>query len=240
LSDFDGTLAEIVTDPTAARPVGGVVATLADLAGRYAMVAVVSGRPVGFLQDLLPDSVHLSGLYGLESAHGGLRVEDPRATEWRGVVEEVGADAAELLPADADVELKGLSVTVHYRRVPAAERTIVEWAEQAGARSGLVVRAAKRSVELHPPVDVDKGSVTRRLVGDLPRVCFLGDDVGDVPAFSALAGLAAEGRDVLRVAVASGELDPEVAGAADSLVDGPRGALAFLQTLTDAQPAASS
>ena len=43
--DFDGTLAAIVEDPTAARPLPGVPALLAALAPRFALVAVISGRP---------------------------------------------------------------------------------------------------------------------------------------------------------------------------------------------------
>ncbi len=53
LTDFDGTLAAIVDDPAAARPLDGVPALLDELADRYALVAVLSGRPVAFLQQLL-------------------------------------------------------------------------------------------------------------------------------------------------------------------------------------------
>ncbi|HEX3947553.1 MAG TPA: trehalose-phosphatase, partial [Acidimicrobiales bacterium] len=66
--DFDGTLAPIVEDPAAARPFSGVPELLVALAGRFGLVAVVSGRPVRFLQDVLGQSpgVHLAGLYGME------------------------------------------------------------------------------------------------------------------------------------------------------------------------------
>ena len=46
ITDFDGTLAPIVDDAAAARPLEGVVDALHLLAARYARVAVVSGRPV--------------------------------------------------------------------------------------------------------------------------------------------------------------------------------------------------
>ncbi len=49
LLDFDGTLAPIVDDPGQARPLEGLVASLQDLARRYRLVAVLSGRPIDFL-----------------------------------------------------------------------------------------------------------------------------------------------------------------------------------------------
>ena len=68
LTDFDGTLAPIVDDPEAARPLDGVAPVLARLGLRYRVVAVVSGRPVAYLLDRLgsPKGVTLVGLYGLE------------------------------------------------------------------------------------------------------------------------------------------------------------------------------
>ena len=44
LTDFDGTLAAIVADPAAARPLPGARQALADVGRQYATVAVISGR----------------------------------------------------------------------------------------------------------------------------------------------------------------------------------------------------
>ncbi|HET7722531.1 MAG TPA: trehalose-phosphatase, partial [Acidimicrobiales bacterium] len=71
-TDFDGTLAPIVEDPAAARPLPGVVDALAALAGRYGRVGVISGRPASFLAEHLGGrGVFLSGLYGLEFVEEG-------------------------------------------------------------------------------------------------------------------------------------------------------------------------
>src|ERR1700728_2860204 len=71
--DFDGTLSPIVEDPVGARPLPGVPELLRRLAGRLALVAVVSGRPTTFLAEVLgaPAGVTLVGLYGLELALAG-------------------------------------------------------------------------------------------------------------------------------------------------------------------------
>ncbi|HEX9968517.1 MAG TPA: hypothetical protein VGB03_00135, partial [Acidimicrobiales bacterium] len=42
LTDFDGTLAPIVPDPTMARPLPGAVEVLHDLSRRFALVGVIS------------------------------------------------------------------------------------------------------------------------------------------------------------------------------------------------------
>jgi len=64
--DFDGTLAPIVADPPAARPLPEAAATLGRLTRCFGRVAVVSGRPVDFLRQHLPvDGLTLFGQYGI-------------------------------------------------------------------------------------------------------------------------------------------------------------------------------
>ena len=47
------------------------------LADRFALVAVLSGRPVDFLAGRLPPDVLVSGLYGLEFSRDGHAVRPP-------------------------------------------------------------------------------------------------------------------------------------------------------------------
>jgi trehalose 6-phosphate phosphatase len=92
VTDFDGTLAPIVDDPSESRPLPGAVDVLHRLSHRYARVGVVSGRPAGFIVEHLRAAVDgsdepgrreesgqceesgdcngvvVSGLYGLEKA----------------------------------------------------------------------------------------------------------------------------------------------------------------------------
>jgi trehalose 6-phosphate phosphatase len=233
LVDFDGTLAHIVDDPAAARPVAGAAELLGELAARYRLVAVLSGRPVSFLQSVLPASILLSGLYGLEVARGGERVDHPLAGSWREVIEDVTMLAEARGPEGMRVEPKGLSLTLHYRTRPDLEDAVHEWARRQASRSGLVARPAKMSVELHPPIEADKGTAVEQLAEGLAAVCFVGDDVGDLPAFAALGRLAERGVSVLRVAVDGPECPAELIAEADATVDGPDGALALLRSLLD-------
>ena len=231
LTDFDGTLSEVVADPATARPVPGAVEVLQALATSYARVAVISGRPVAFLLDTVGPELFLSGLYGLEEVRDGVRVEHPDASRWRSVIDEVVHEAAAGAPPGARIEAKGLSITVHYREHPEQREAIEAWVGAAAGRHGLDVRPARQSVELHPPVEADKGTVLGALAAGLERVCFLGDDIGDLPAFTALDRLRGAGIETVKVGVVGSETPPEVLAAADLTVEGPTGALDLLRSL---------
>ncbi len=229
LFDFDGTLAPIVERPADAAPVAGVADLLARLAGRFGRVAVVSGRPRSFLAGWLGPEIDLSGLYGLEVRRAGVESDHPDAEAWRPVVAKVVAEAD--LPDGVEVESKGLSMTAHFRRVPGAETAVESWASSVAASTGLERRSAKASVELHPPVEVDKGTSVRSLAEGCRTVVYVGDDVGDLPAFVALDALRAAGITTIKVASGGDELPEAVASAADLVVDGPAAVVELFRPL---------
>ena len=230
-SDFDGTLSPIVDDPELAEPVAGVPRLLAKLARRYAVVAVVSGRPVAFLAARQPASVLLAGLYGLEVQRHGERQIDPEAERWRAVVSAAAARLRAVVPSGVVVEPKGLSVTCHYRTNPSLEPQVMALAQEVAAATGLVARTGRKSVELLPPIRTDKGTVIRKWAADLHSACYLGDDLGDLAAFRALDELTTRGISTARIAVRSDEAPVELLQAADVIVDGPEGAAGLLRTL---------
>jgi len=229
--DFDGTLSEIVNDPAAATPAPGAIELLDDLASEYQKVVVISGRPVEFLESFFGAGVTLSGLYGLEVIDGGERFDHPMGGAWREVVDDVAAVSSARGPAGMRVESKGLSITFHYRGRPRLEPKVRAWAEQWASRSGLVCRPARMSFELHPPIPADKGTALLDLADSLYGVCYLGDDLGDLPAFDALDKLSGDGVQVLRVAVRSDEECAELVDRADVAVDGPGGVIQLLEAL---------
>jgi trehalose 6-phosphate phosphatase len=231
LTDFDGTLSEIVEHPEEARPLEGVVEVLGELASRYGRVAVISGRPVEFLVAHLPGPLLLSGLYGLQVIQAGERHDHPAALEWGAAVDDVALRAAETGPPGMRVESKGLSLTLHFRGTPELEEDVRAWATDEAIRTGLELRTAKMSIELHPPIDADKGTAVDALAEGLDAMCFFGDDVGDLPAFDALGRLRADGMYVLRLAVRSGEAPAELLAQADAVLDGPAAALDVLRRL---------
>jgi trehalose 6-phosphate phosphatase len=235
--DFDGTLSTIVSDPVAARPLPGVPELLARLAARVGLVAVISGRPVSFLQSVLasPRGVRLVGLYGLEEiGPDGTRSVRPDAAPWEPVIAQVVARAEAEAPAGIYVEPKGLTVTLHWRHAPEAAGWVASFAAREAQDRGLRVQQARRELELRPPLAVDKGTVVRSLAAGFSAVAVFGDDLGDLPAFDALGDLASAGVAVARVAVVDDESPAEVADRADLVVEGPPGAVALLELLARA------
>ena len=105
---------------------------------------------------------------------------------WREVIDDVATVSRATGPEDMQVESKGLSLTLHYRGHPELEGEVRSLAERQAARSGLSLRSARMSYELHPPIDADKGTALHDLAGGLEAVCFIGDDRGDLPAFDAI------------------------------------------------------
>jgi trehalose 6-phosphate phosphatase len=242
--DFDGTLAAIVVDPREARPLPGVPELLGDLAGEFALVAVISGRPTAFLAEALgpPAGVTLAGLYGLERALRG-----PEHDAWASVIDQVVAEAMAGAPEGVYVEPKGLTVTVHWRKAPEHKDWVVAFAERAAAAHGLLVHPGRNERELRPPVEVDKGTVVRslaaELAGRLDNAAAFGDDIGDLPAFAALTELT--GPDgihlhTVRVAAVDTEATRQVADQADLTVAGARGAVALLRALSHAAGAGTA
>jgi trehalose 6-phosphate phosphatase len=237
LVDFDGSLAPIVDDPAAARPLPAARSALARLVARVGRVAVVSGRPAGFLAEHLPiERLVVVGLYGLERVVDGAREVDPRATPWVPVIGEVADELERRLP-DLLVERKGdLAVTVHWRTAPAKGDEAAAVVEAVSAAYGLESpMRGRKAMEVRPPVPVDKGTATHELVTGMRAAAFAGDDNGDLPAFAALGkGRSTGGLTAgVRIGVRSPEAPPAIL-AADIVVDGPAGLARLMDALADA------
>jgi trehalose 6-phosphate phosphatase len=230
-TDYDGTLAPLVDDPAVAVPSAGVVEVLSDLAQSYGGVGVLTGRPVAFLQAVLPPELLLVGLYGLEVVDGGVRRDHPHGGAWREVIQDVAAIARDRGPAGMRVEAKGLSLTLHYREAPQLAAEVRGFAERQAERSGLRSRPAKMSYELHPPIECDKGTALREHAAGLAAVCFLGDDVADLLAYDTLDDLGRGGVHTVRVAVEGAETPDDLCERADVVLSGPEAACQLLGEL---------
>jgi trehalose-phosphatase len=219
--DFDGVLAPIVERPEDALPPPETRAELERLVGRYAVVAVVSGRASEDVRARLGvDGVVCVGSHGLEL--------EPQADRWRRVLAAFAADAP--WPRE-EVEVKGLAVAFHFRGRPderEAVRALDAIAESA-REEGLVARYGRKILEVLPPVGSHKGTAVRRLLEEhgLRRALAAGDDTTDIDSFAALDGLEL----AVRVAVASAEAPSALIDAADLVVDSTDEFLALLQRL---------
>jgi trehalose 6-phosphate phosphatase len=238
-SDFDGTLAPIVPDPRAARPVPGAVPVLAALADVVGTVAVITGRgaaeavALGGL-DAVPGILVL-GHYGWQRWHDGqltVPVSPPAVEAARRALPELLRAAG--APEGTWIEDKQHAVAVHTRRTADPEAALrqlrgplVDLAE----RLGLAAEPGRFVIELRPP-GMDKGAALTSLIRerDARSVLFCGDDLGDLAAFAAVRSLRLAAVPGCAVASASAE-SPQVADAADLVVDGPEGVVELLAAI---------
>ena len=218
LLDVDGTLAPIVARPELAAVPDETRAALERLAGRYALVACISGRTGREAEQLVgvPGIVYV-GVHGLEL--------EPEAERWRPRLRAFADEAG------WPVEDKGLALAFHFREErdeTRARRELEEVAKRACA-AGLVARFGRKVLELRPPVDADKGTAVRTLLRerDLLRALYAGDDTTDVDAFRGLDGLEL----AVRVGVASDEAPRALLDAADVVVDGTAGVRELLREI---------
>ena len=231
--DYDGTLTPIVAHPAAARLAPAARDVIARLALRAdTWVAVLSGRALADVQERLGlPGLYYAGNHGLEISGPGLEWVHPGA---RAALPALRAAAAELREelrtvAGAEVEDKGVSLSVHYRRVaPAARPGVRDVALRTGCgRAGVRCTEGKLAVELRPDVAWHKGEALRFIRGSLPggEACpalFLGDDRTDEDAFRVLAG------EDCGVVVAA---EPPAGTAAGAYLASPREVIAFLAGL---------
>ena len=227
--DFDGTLSGIAPTPAEARALPGASGVLATLAGRYPLVAILSGRRAADVSGLIPaDGVRYLGLYGAEELHPGDVAEAPSGPG-PGLVDEARAFIQRAGLTGAEVEDKGHSVALHYRNAtsPGAGDAIAAWALDRAAALGLQVRPGKMVVELTPPGPTKADALERLIAGEgIRRLVVAGDDVADVGALRRAGELL--GADALRIGVRSPEGPAELEEVADVMVPGPEGVLEFL------------
>jgi trehalose 6-phosphate phosphatase len=184
VSDFDGTLAPIVSDPSAARALpasGEALTALADLPDTDA--ALVSGRALGVLRELsaMPASVHLVGSHGAEFDTGFTHDVD------EGLLARIVAELREIA-ADrpgVTVEPKPASVALHVRNASLADGEAALAAAKEAATAWDAQATAGKAVLEFAVISTDKGEavdILREQTG-ATAVIFLGDDVTDEKAF---------------------------------------------------------
>jgi trehalose 6-phosphate phosphatase len=229
--DYDGVLAPIVPDPSAARPLPAAVDPLLGLAALAdTTVALISGRARRDLVDLsgLPPPVQLVGSHGAEYGNELDELDGPTAelhgrllAELRRIVDGQAGPTLEVKPA---------SIAVHVRRAePDVGREVLRLVEDGPGRwDGVQVTHGKAVIEL-AVVHTDKGAaldVLRDRAAATGAV-FLGDDVTDEKAFRRL-------RDTdVGIKVGPGD------SAARYRVDDPRAVAEVLALLLDQRRAAS-
>lgn len=244
--DFDGTLTPISPHPDDAVPDQEALDQLIRLAGAGARVAVITGRSATSALEAgglarIPGIV-VEGMYGAERWHRGELTTRAAPAGIDALRDQLPPLIARLV-ADPHVwiEDKRLSLVVHARLTDdpagvlaallAPLRALVE-------THGMELRPGAEVLEVCSP-GIDKAGAVWRLVDDSTRaLLYIGDDVGDLPAFAAVR----QWRDRtarlgLTVGVVSGTGSP-IAGVADLEVADPAAVGSLLKDLSARSPGA--
>lgn len=240
--DFDGTLAPIVSEPSAARAHPEALPTLRRLTSAVGTLAIITGRPAPVAVELggfgdIPGLI-VVGHHGFERWEAGQLSSPPPPPEIATARARLPqALAAAGAPDGIWVEDKEHALVVHTRRAAdpqaALDRLTGPLADFAAA-AGLDAKPGRLVIELRP-AGVNKGAALAALIEerDPTAVLFAGDDLGDLPAFEAVQAARAAGRKGVTVCSASDEVT-ELAAQADLVVGGPAGVADLLVTLADA------
>ncbi len=234
-TDFDGTLAPLTRDPEDSRAVAGAVDALTRLTRLGARVAVITGRDartvlrLGALETV--PGLTVAGMYGIETwTAGELTTPEtpPTITALRDRLPAVLADG----DPDIWIEDKRLSLVVHARRAADPDAAL------AGVEAGVRALADELALEVHPGSQVlelrlpgyDKAAALARLAVGAGAVVYLGDDLGDLPAFAEIGRLRAAGVPAWSVGVLSSGVRG-IAEAVDVTLPDPDATVQLLERL---------
>lgn len=224
VTDFDGTLADIVPDPaqTVARP--EALQALSRLVRLLADVIVLSSRTTAQLEQLIPISgVRLIGDSGRHT---------PRHAQQE-ALQKFNADVDVLLDRipGAWLEVKPASSAIHFRNTTLSGEGVLALIRPLLEGRRLVADAGRKVIEVHSP-NAGKGTALAALLpAEDPGgvVCF-GDDENDRSMFEYVSSLEVPHTCV---GVNSLEAPAHLFDRCDVVVNGPEEAVAFMNEIIE-------
>ena len=195
--DFDGTISYIVEKPGDAEIPPALRTTLKALAGRPDFkISIVSGRSVADVRARAKlENVIYAGNHGLEIEADAVRFREPEAEALRRELKCLLLQL-KLALSDTDgleIEDKGLTLSVHFRRVT---EHLHDWVRSVtfstvGRSRSFNCREGKLVIEVKPQIDWHKGYAVRWILREIlppaSLAIYIGDDVTDEDAFAAIS-----------------------------------------------------
>jgi trehalose 6-phosphate phosphatase len=224
VSDFDGTLADIVPEPTMATALPDSLHALRRLVPVLKQVVILSSRTNTELAELVPvPGAVLIGDSGLP----------PPTTEEIEALKQFNAQAAKLLgnTPGAWIEIKPASSAVHFRNAPISGQKVLDLLRPLLHQTGLYGGLGRKVIEVHSP-HAGKGNALEALIKRLTPggLVVMGDDENDRSMFR-VASRAPFPH--LCVGVGSAEVPPDLFDHCDLVLDGPAEASVFLRSVAE-------
>jgi trehalose 6-phosphate phosphatase len=204
LLDYDGTIVPIVERPELAILSQETLDILVDISrSPKILLGIVSGRKLSEVKRLVGiEGIYYVGNHGLEAKGPGLSYINPIAKNSKLVIDSLYGRLTKKLGGirGALTENKGYSLTVHYRMASAADEQRIksvffETVRLYEANGGVKTAENKKTLEVIPPTDWNKGGMIIELIRQINRTprkgylpIYAGDDATDEDAFKALKG----------------------------------------------------
>ena len=145
---------------------------------------------------------------------------------------------SEVSPEGIIIENKGVSVSIHYRLSPEPEttrRAIMSAIGRLAEGQNLRLTQGKKVIDILPQLEVNKGTAVRDLAQgyNLHSGIYLGDDLTDIDAFTAIRSLSKKGDfKGFAIGVTSPEMPQGLAGEADFTLNGVADVESFLKWMS--------
>ena len=241
ITDFDGTISEIVDSPRGATISPAIRSYLSILSKRLDVVACVSGRQVEELRRMVGVSgVVYIGNHGLEWWEAECFRPVDGLSQYTEKVKVIEGELESLLAIEGIFfENKGPSLSIHYRLCLDREGVrgeVLKAIDGSTEARGFQIMEGRMVVELRPPIGVNKGSAVLELVDGyrLQGGIYIGDDITDVDAFRAIRSGSLDG---LAVSVIANETPRGLGEEVDLYLNGVADVESFLGWLAHAFPA---
>ena len=241
ITDMDGTISPIPRDFLETPVPPPTLPQLARLVKQIDLLAVISGRKAGALREIINiTGIEYIGHYGMEWWENGRAVLHPDVEASLADMRAVAIELETLGSIDGVIiQDKWATISVHYNTVQqpsTAKQHILDLLEKSPYIKKLKLMDEKTNIGIVPRLDIDKGTAVARLIKQhhLKSAIYLGDDIGDLPAFRAIR-VAREKQDFMGLAVlvtgaaTSQSLQYEV----DFTLDGIRETTALLNWLVE-------
>jgi trehalose 6-phosphate phosphatase len=202
--DIDGTLLDIAARPDAVVIPHGLPGLLTALRNKLGgALAIITGRPLAQVDDFFPGPLPAAAEHGaiLRDAGGTLHEIAARPAAFAHWLETLNAEAQNI--PGVIIEVKAVSLVIHYRQAPDSARRLRALAESLIAGSGpeVALLPAHMAFELRPR-GAGKDSALAWFMDRPPfagRIpVFIGDDTTDEPAIALATSRGGAGLHVAR------------------------------------------
>ena len=224
VTDFDGTLAEIGSDPARSAAVPEALDALRRLGRQLKQIVVLSSRTGVELTRLVP----VGGIRLIGDSGRGIPSPDQKRA-----LERFNIEAAKILVTWPGVwlETKPASTTIHLRNSKATASAVLAGLQPLLESSGFSAAVGRKVVEVHAP-HTGKGSAMEALLEEIAPggVVTLGDDENDREVFELVSRLSIPH---LCVGIGSLEVAPDLFEHCDVVLSGPGETTGFLRLVAD-------